>query len=190
MRQLTTWLLLIAFSRMLLAQGVIEKCSTQTPAGHSQNIVPICELLSKSERYANRHVTVRGRFLGGHIDSPSTLFGDECRGKSVEVADPQYLEGSPKPEIVQHGDLAEEEQNRRDFYSLGMSMCPGHYVGDFIPVEGTFTGLLMVKKSFRVRKDGSGNGFGFRGRARVIFVIRSVADTCRVNDCPSPVPSG
>src|SRR5205807_7366187 len=114
----------------------------------------ICELLSKPEHYANRLVTVRGRFLAGQIDSPSTLFGDECQSKSVEVADRQDLRNDSRLETRQHSDSAEEKQNRRSFYSLGEQMCPGHYVGDFIPVEGAFTGVLMVKKDSRVGKDG------------------------------------
>jgi hypothetical protein len=100
------------------------------------------------------------------------------------------MTGTSSREPLEHGDSAEERQNRHSFYSLGEQMCPGHNVGDFIPVEGTFKGVLMVKKGFRVGQDGTGNGFGFRGLVPMIFVIHSVADTCRVNDCPSPVPSG
>jgi len=63
-------------------------------------------------------------------------------------------------------------------------MCPGYYVRDFIPVKGTFTGALMVKRGFRVRKDGTGNGFEPFGSVRMQFVFHSVANACRVNDCP------
>ena len=103
----------------------------------------------------------------------------------MEVTDPQDLGISSVPEILQHGDSADQERNRREFYSLGAEMCGhGNVVGDYIPIEGTFTGVLMVKKGFRMRRDGTGNGFGVLGRARMIFVIRSVSDTCGVNDCP------
>jgi len=106
----------------------------------------------------------------------------------VEVADPEDLKRDSVVETRQYRDSADEKQTRDNVYSLGGQMCAGSYVGDFIPVGGKFTGVLMLKKGLRVRKDGTGNGFGFRGQARMIFVIHSVADTCRVNDCPSPLP--
>lgn len=164
-----------------------KKCSQPTHTSE-RNSIYICELLSRPEHYANRVVTVRGRYVGGEIDTPSTLFGDECRSRSVEVADPEDLKRDSNLENRQYPDSANEKQNRRIFYSLGERMCPGTYVGDFMPVEGSFTGVLLVKKGFHVGKDGTGNGFGFRGQARMIFVIHSVANTCRVNDCPSPWP--
>ena len=187
MRQLKKFAFLPALAPVLLAGNTIEKCSPQIHQAE-RNSIYVCELLSKPGQYANRLVTVRGRYVGGLIDSPSTLFGDECRSKSVEVADPEDMKGESSFETSQYRDSADAKQSRENFHSLGGRMCPGHYVGDFIPVEGSFTGVLMVKKGFRVSKDGVGNGFGFRGRARMIFVIHSVADTCRVNDCPSPSP--
>jgi hypothetical protein len=187
MRQIAKFAFLPALVPMLFAGNTIEKCSPQTRPSDSNSIY-ICELLSKPEHYANRVVTVRGRYVGSQIDNPSRLFGDECRSKSVEVADLEDLKGESAHEARQYRDSADAKRSRHNFDSLGGQMCPGHYVGDFIPVEGSFTGVLMVKKGFRMSKDGIGNGFGFRGQARMIFVIHSVADTCRVNDCPSPWP--
>lgn len=187
MHQFASFALVLALVPKLLAGSTLQKCSPQDRRSDHSSIY-ICELLSKPERYSNRLVRVRARYVGGEIDTSATLFGDECLSKQVVVADPRDPDFPSMPEILRHGDSADQERNRSEFYSLGMEMCGhGRDVG-YIPVEGTFTGVLMVKKGFRVGKDGTGNGFGFRGRVRMIFVLHSVTDTCRVNDCPSPWP--
>lgn len=183
MRQLGIHLLLLAVAPLLIAQSVISKCSANSTT--RTNAVDICEVLSNPKRYANRLVTVRGRYMEGEIDTPATVFGDACLSKSVGVASPEELRGRALPEIT-YRDTVHDKETRREFYSLGARMCPGFYVGNYVPVEATFTGVLIEKKNFRVLKNRTGNGFGFHGLARIQFVIHSVADLCRVNDCPKP----
>lgn len=184
MRQLSIYLLLLAPAPLLTAQHVISKCSVHKST-QPTSAIDICEVLSNPGRYANRFVTVRGRYMEGEIDTPATVFGDACLSKSVSVADLEELRGRPLPKVSYH-DSAHDKETRQEFYLLGMRMCPGFYVGNYIPVEATFTGVLIVKKGFRVHKNRTGNGFGFRGLERIQFVIHSVADVCRVNDCPKP----
>jgi len=143
MRKLANFALVLAIVPELLAGNTVEKCSPQNSQS-DQSSIYICDLVSKPERYFNQLVRVRARYLGGQIDTGSTLFGDECRSKSVEVTDPEDFGVSSARKILPHHDSPDQKRNRAEFYSLGAEMCGhGRVVGDYTPVKGTFTGVLM-----------------------------------------------
>src|SRR5215475_13002344 len=109
MRQFASFALVLALVPKLLAGNTLQKCSLQDRRS-DHSLIYICELLSKPERYSNRLIRVRARYLSGEIDTSATLFGDECLSKPVVVTDPQDSDVSSMPKILPHGDSADQER--------------------------------------------------------------------------------
>jgi len=168
--------------------------SKESPILHTS----ICEALAKPERFGWKLVEIQATY-GGTFEG-AWISDSECKNLVGQVV-PPFQRGMDKSydDVVQRvskeygltdviRDKGWEEFNnasRQLYTGLDYRLADGTWVqGKYDSVTAKFTGILVVKKDFRVKR-GFGNGWGHLGMSRFLLVLRSVSNV-KPHPCACP----
>jgi hypothetical protein len=160
----------------------------------------ICEALASPERFDRKKVKFKAKYSGTW--EGVWLSDDRCKSWG-ELILPGYSElaefyrisqlTQQAPDLVRDKSWLDFESASRRLYT-GMSYTTTDgtlHEGDYDYVTADFSGVLVIKRNFKVR-NGFGNGWGHLRMSRFLLIVTSVSDvSAHQCACPRPdVPPG
>ena len=156
----------------------------------------ICEALANPERFNGKKVKFKAKYSGTW--EGAWLSDNECEGGAGELLLPGYSELAGRYRILQLAEQAPElvrnkawldfdSATRRLYTGMSYTTTDGTvHQGDYDYVTAEFSGLLVIKRNFRV-KNGFGNGWGHLRMSRFLLIVSSVS-AVSAHPCACPRP--